>query len=218
MHRSVEVRRPVAAREAAWIRGGAHTLATLGVRPNHVSIASVGFAAIAGGCLVVSDQGSWAWRSGALLAAALCIQLRLLCNLLDGLLAIEGGLRTKSGVIFNELPDRFSDAIVIVCAGYAAGAIAWAPDLGWAVALLAVLTAYVRALGGASGAGEHFAGPMAKQQRMAVLTAACVLAPALATPFWHDGVLVLALFTIGAGSIVTIGRRTVRVIRTLEAS
>jgi hypothetical protein len=39
----------------------------------------------------------------------------------------------------------------------------------------AVLTAYVRVLGGSIGLEEHFCGPMAKPHRMAVLTAACLL-------------------------------------------
>ena len=40
---------------------------------------------------------------------------------------------------------------------------------------LAILTAYVRVLGGAIGTRQYFIGPMAKPQRMAVMTVACVL-------------------------------------------
>ena len=65
------------------------------------------------------------------LVAACCIQLRLLCNVLDGLLAIEGGLQTKSGAVFNELPDRLSDTVILVCAGYAVGEMPWVSALGW---------------------------------------------------------------------------------------
>ena len=39
--------------------------------------------------------------------------------MLDGMVAIEGGRQTKSGEIFNDLPDRIADALIFVCAGYA---------------------------------------------------------------------------------------------------
>jgi len=53
-----------------------------------------------------------------LLLAVAGIQGRLLCNMLDGMVAIEGGRQTKSGEIFNDLPDRVADAVIFVCAGY----------------------------------------------------------------------------------------------------
>lgn len=53
-----------------------------------------------------------------LLAAAM-IQGRLLCNLMDGLMAIEGNLKSASGEIYNDAPDRVSDALILVGAGYA---------------------------------------------------------------------------------------------------
>ena len=55
---------------------------------------------------------------------AVCgMQLRLLCNLFDGMVAIEGGFKTKAGEIFNELPDRFSDAFIFIGAAYSVPAI-----------------------------------------------------------------------------------------------
>jgi phosphatidylglycerophosphate synthase len=77
-----------------------------------------------------------------LLVGAAAVQLRLLCNLLDGLVAIEGGRGSATGELFNELPDRVSDVLALVAAGYAVTWVAWAPELGWAAALAAVLTAY----------------------------------------------------------------------------
>ena len=46
--------------------------------------------------------------------------------------------------------------------------------LGFAAALVAVFVAYVRALGASVGAGQCFLGPMAKPQRMALMTALAV--------------------------------------------
>lgn len=143
--------------------------------------------------------------------------MRLLCNLFDGMVAIEGGFKTKAGEIFNELPDRFSDAFIFIGAGYATQEFAWAPELGWAAAVLAVITAYVRALGASMGAGQHFLGPMAKQQRMALMTAACVIAAV--TPWFSPlaKIIPAALGIIAAGCLITIFRRCARIAREMES-
>ena len=57
----------------------------------------------------------------ALIATAACVQLRLVCNLLDGMVAIEGGKSTATGALFNEIPDRLADPLFLVPLGYAAG-------------------------------------------------------------------------------------------------
>src|SRR4029434_6543150 len=103
-------------------------------------------------------------------------QLRLLCNLLDGMLAVEEGLKSATGEIFNELPDRVADVVILVGAGYAVPGVPFMPALGWLAAVLALLTAYVRALAGSLGLTQHFVGPMAKQHRMFTLTVAALVA------------------------------------------
>ena len=139
---------------------------------------------MAGTGLWLAGETARDWRWSALLVVAVCgMQLRLLCNLFDGMVAIEGGFKTKSGEFFNELPDRFSDAFIFIGDGVIrAGLLPARGELGWAAAVLAMITAYVRALGASMGAGQHFIGPMAKQQRMALMTAACLIG-ALA-PVW----------------------------------
>ena len=97
----------------------------------------------------------------------------------DGMVAIEGGFQTKSGEIFNDFPDRVSDPIILICAGYAIQTVPGGVELGWLAGILAVMTAYTRTLAGASGAPQRFLGPMAKQHRMALLSAALVLAAAV---------------------------------------
>ncbi len=176
-------RRPLRSRDTKWAAAIAGSLSRAGVRPNTISVAGAVFAASAGVCLWLAGQASRDWHWSLLLILALCgMQLRLLCNLFDGMVAIEGGFKTTAGEIFNELPDRFSDAFIFIGAAYSMPEFAWTVELGWAAAVLAVITAYVRALGASMGAGQQFIGPMAKQQRMAVMTAACVVG-ALA-PVW----------------------------------
>jgi len=152
-----------------------------------------------------------------LVLAAVGIQGRLLCNMLDGMVAIEGGRQTKSGEIFNDLPDRIADAVIFICAGYAARSWAFGTEFGYIAAALAIFTAYVRMLGGASGLKQSFIGPMAKQHRMFTLTLACLLS-LFETAFAKSGtVLWVTLIVINLGCVVTIIRRTVRVARELEA-
>ncbi|MCY2928956.1 MAG: CDP-alcohol phosphatidyltransferase family protein [Planctomycetota bacterium] len=214
-----ENRRPIRARGAGWASRVARSLRLAGVRPNQISVASVVFAAGAGALLVVGGRGGPGQGAIAFLAAAVCIQLRLLCNLFDGMVAVEGGLKSKSGEIYNDLPDRLADPIILICAGYSlASRWPWGVELGALAALLAVLTAYVRLLGAAAGAGHDFSGPMAKQHRMAVMTAACLAAAAesLWGP-WPWPVLAVALAIVAAGCLVTAARRTVRIVRRLES-
>ncbi len=162
------------------------------------------------------------WLSAPISQAALVvlaiagIQGRLLCNLLDGMVAIEGGQRSRAGEIFNDLPDRISDPLIIVPAGYAITSLPYGAALGWLAALIAVLTAYVRVLGRSAGTPDFFAGPMAKQHRMAVLTVACALCAAGA--FWSlaQPILYVALLIIAAGGAATVVRRLVLILDALE--
>ena len=200
-------RRPIAARDAGWARRAAAALARSAVTPNQISVASVVFAG-AGAALLAR----WPAAPGLVLCA-LCVQLRLICNLLDGMVAMEGGKASAVGKIYNEFPDRIADSLLIVAAGYACGA-AW---LGWLGALLAALTAYVRVFGGSLGFTQDFRGPLAKQQRMAVLTIACLLAAA--ETYWHAErwALLTASAVIAGGAFVTCVTRTRAIAAQLRA-
>jgi len=210
-------RRPINARQTRWAAATARWLAGRGVTPNAISLASIGFAALAGGAFVLAGWFESPLGIGlSYFAAALAMQGRLLCNLFDGMVAVEGGRQTKSGEIYNELPDRFADAVIFVGAGFTDPACRWLPHLGWGAAVLALITAYVRTLGAAAGAGQCFQGPMAKQHRMALLTAAALGAIA-ALPWKQDrAVIAAALGLIIAGCAVTIARRCRTIVRTLE--
>lgn len=53
------------------------------------------------------------------LIAALGAQLRLTANMLDGMVALASRRDSKVGELYNEIPDRVSDAAVSIGAGYA---------------------------------------------------------------------------------------------------
>lgn len=217
MNQSVGARRPIKARDTRWAGAVAAFLARAGVKPNTISVFSAIFAGAAGSCLALTPQVGAISAVLLFVGAALGVQLRLLCNLFDGMVAVEGGFRTKSGEVFNELPDRFADAFILIGCAYAVPTIPCGLVFGWSAAVLAVITAYVRTLGAAAGAGQCFFGPMAKQHRMAVVTVAS-LAAGVAV-FWgaEEIILFLALGVLVAGMLITILRRTCWVVRTLEA-
>lgn len=208
-HPGSEARRPVKTRARGWARRLGAKLAALGVTPNAISLASVVFSALAAGAFIAIPLGSGSFSSGAaaraalLVAAGLCIQGRLLANMLDGLVAVESGRHTPTGELFNEIPDRIDDLLILTGAGLAIGTL-WGGVLGVTCAVLALLTAYLRLLAGSLGLPQHFSGPMAKPQRMAALTFVC-LAGAVevvvtGTPQWALGV---GLGVIAAGTLIT---------------
>lgn len=210
-------RRPIRARDSRWAAASAALLARRGIAPNTISCASVAFAALAGAALLALRFVTSPYAQAALFVVAIGgIQLRLLCNMLDGMVAIEGGRRTRSGDIFNDLPDRISDALIIVPAGYAITSLPFGPCLGWVAAVAALLTAYVRVLGHSAGAPDFFVGPMAKPHRMAALTVACAFCVPAAWWGVQQVILYAALMIIAVGGAMTVIRRVVLIIRALE--
>jgi phosphatidylglycerophosphate synthase len=205
-------------RDTKWANAIAGSFARAGIRPNAISVAGTLFAAGAGAGLWFAGHATQGWHWSVLLVLALCgMQLRLLCNLFDGMVAIEGGFKTKAGEIFNELPDRLSDAFIFIGAAYSVPDFVWTRELGWAAAVLAVITAYVRALGASMDAGQQFIGPMAKQQRMAVMTAACLIGAF--APLWPllAQIIPLALALVVIGCVATIFRRCHRIAQEMES-
>lgn len=199
-------RRPIAARRNVLVQRTSAWLVRSGVSPNAISLLSI----------VCAGAGAWAllgldWPWGPWLCAV-AIQSRLLCNLFDGMVAVEGGRGTPTGALYNEVPDRIADSVLLVALGYASGL----PWLGWLGALLAALTAYIRTLGGTLGQAQDFRGPFAKQQRMAVMTLACLLAPLEAWWLHMQYALPAAAWVVAAGALVTCGTRLRAIARRLE--
>lgn len=206
-------RRPLASRNTRWAQAIARFLAKRSVTPNHISQASMVAAASAGLAFWWAGHGEGVERTVMLLLAALFCQLRLLCNLFDGMVAVEGGKGAADGPFWNEFPDRVAD--VFILAG--AGAGIELPELGWAAAALAILTAYTRELGRSNGLPADFSGPMAKQHRMATITAAALIT--VLEPLWsgQDEILTIALMIIVVGCVITVLRRSWHIITQLKA-
>jgi len=207
-------RRYLKTREKPWAQALAKKVCDSGITPNAISVISVGFAITGAICFIYASEQASPWTATAMwFGAAASIQLRLLCNLLDGMVAIEGGKKSAVGGLYNEVPDRIADPLFLMAAGYSSDWVIklWDMPLGWVAAVLSLMTAYIRVLGGTLGVTQSFMGPMAKQHRMAVLTLACFGAIA---ELWlrKDGkppeiVMTVALAVIVVGSIITCWRR-----------
>lgn len=204
-----QTRRPLGSRNSAWARRLSGWAVTKGYTPNQISRASVGFAALGLVFYALSPFGPGILQFLWLILAAATVQARLVCNLIDGMVAIEGGQGAKDGPFWNEAPDRLSDLLLLVGAGIAAGN----PGLGTLAAALAIATAYLRELGRAEGFPPDFSGPLAKPQRMAVLTAGTLVAAVYAGA-WTINV---ALWIIVAGTALTIASRAMRLIKALNS-
>lgn len=215
MNKDVQDRRPVGTRDTRWAGRCARWLQRKGATPNGISLASMVFALLAAICFyLIFRSGSEALTRLAALGAIVGIQGRLLCNLFDGMVAVEGGQRSAVGALYNDMPDRISDSLILLGVGYGLTSLPLGPTLGWAAALLAMMTAYIRLLGGSCGLPQQFSGPMAKQHRMALLT--LVAAIALLVPHWGQTLFSLALWLIIAGSLYTCVRRTRQIVTVLR--
>jgi len=214
---ALPARRALATRNAGWAKALARRLARASIRPNAVSVASVVFAVCAGCAYCLAADVDDRARMMLLLLAAASIQLRLLCNLLDGMLAVEEGLKSKTGDIYNDLPDRIADIVILVGAGCSVRNLPLGMLLGWAAAVMAIFTAYVRLLGGSLGATQPFIGPMAKQHRMFALTIATLLSAVEAVLGLPLRAMRIGLAIIAAGSFVTAWRRTRRIVSEVNA-
>src|SRR5437763_8451096 len=211
-------RRPIATRNRKWAQAVTVWLASRNVSPNAISIAGMCACIVAGIALGLTSISDYRvlW-----LIAALGAQLRLTANMLDGMVAIASGRTSKIGELYNEFPDRISDAAVFIGAGFA-----WGGNvaLGYIATILAVFTAYVRAAGKIAGAPNEFCGPMAKQHRMLVVTIACLYA-AITPRFWQMiafgdlriGLMTLGLAVIVVGCVITVIRRVARITHALGA-
>ena len=210
----LNARRPLKVRDVKIVNKFARFLSSKNITPNQISVLSVVFAAFAAGCFLVFI---WEQHWWLLILAGLFIQCRLLCNLFDGMVAVEGGKSTKSGELFNDIPDRVADPLILVSAGYAIHVIGYGGELGWCAGLLAVMTAYIRTLSASMGAPVDFKGPMAKQHRMAVMTFACIFTAGEIVFLKTDYALLIALILICLGCVITCIRRTISAYRFLEA-
>lgn len=204
-------RRPLKSRGSAWAKNIASFLAGTGITPNQISILSV----VMSLCSLILFYFSQDHKYFLLLAAVF-IQLRLLCNLFDGMVAVEHKKKTASGDIFNDAPDRFADLFIIMGLSLSIRDLPYAIHIGWAASVFAIMTAYIRVLGRSVGTESYFIGPMAKQHRMFLITLTAIIEFGLSFTQVSFSLSYIILIIIFIGSLFTTFRRLNRIIKDKE--
>ena len=98
-------RRAIPQRSTGWDAKLADAMYAAKLTPNKVSVGSVIFALIGAAGLIVSGLVTTdAARAAWLMVTVVCIPLRLLLNMLDGMLAVEKGLHTPPGICSMRYP------------------------------------------------------------------------------------------------------------------
>lgn len=212
-------RRPLASRNTKWAMQLARYLASTSITPNQISYGSMLFAGIACLAFMVSVLYGGVPYAVCMLVAVVACQLRLICNLMDGMVAIEAGKQTPDGALWNEFPDRIADIVILVGLGFAAGD----PLLGWVAATAAVLVAYVRELGKGIDGIVEFTGPMAKPHRMALVSVGAILSAiaGLLIDVSESGgtsnqILLVVIYVLIGGCLITLWRRVKGILRRLD--
>lgn len=159
------------------------------ITPGQVTLAGIGFGALAGTALALLPAGA------AALACVPLLALRLAAANLDGGLARARGLSSPWGAVLNEVGDRAAELAVL--AGCFWLAPAW---LVLAAMLAATLPSWVALAGAAAGLGRMNGGPVGKTER-------CLLLAVLAAV---PGAAFAVLLMLAAGSVLTAVLRLAR--------
>jgi CDP-diacylglycerol--glycerol-3-phosphate 3-phosphatidyltransferase len=141
--------------------------ARTGIRPNHLTLAAIGVGGAAGAVVLAGA------RIPALLLLAPVLYLaRMALNAMDGLLAREHGMTSRTGTILNEIGDVVADALA-----YLPFALVL-PGASWLVVIVVVLglIGEVAALAGSDESGRRNDGPLGKSDRALAFGAVALLA------------------------------------------
>lgn len=195
-------------RENKFFQQLAQYLSKHNISANTISIYGMLFAVAAAIIAPLTHLGPGFSRFIWILIALLII-FRLIAGLIDGMVAHLQRTATKTGLLFNEIPDRISDLAIFIGLGFAAGG---SVVLGFLAAIAALLTAYIRDLVHIAGAPNIYHGIMGKPQRL-FLTILMALYLGV-TPFsWHPtlgnsfGLVAIILLFIFVGALFTCYQR-----------
>ncbi|WP_049980504.1 CDP-alcohol phosphatidyltransferase family protein [Halolamina rubra] len=141
----------------------------LGLTPDGVSVIAFGFAGAAGAAFALAGGQGPLWLY---LAASLFVFANGWLDLVDGALARELGTDSKGGDLLDHVLDRYADVLII--AGLAAGADAWA--LGLLAVTGVLLTSYLGTQIQAVGLGREYGGLLGRADRLALVGVVGVVA------------------------------------------
>ena len=209
MDKESSSRRPIASRDSGWAKRTAAFLAKKGFTPNFISILSIAFAFISLLAFFL-DYKAIGNHIVNMTLVIVGVQGRLIMNLLDGMVAVEHNKKSPVGGIFNEVPDRITDSLILFGVGLLAKQLPYGMDLAYIAIALSIATAYIRTLGASLNCGHHFLGPMAKQHRMALIIVGCIIGT------WYVPVFYYLLIVMNIGLVITCYRRLAKVYTLLQ--
>jgi CDP-diacylglycerol--glycerol-3-phosphate 3-phosphatidyltransferase len=127
------------------------------VTPNQITLVALLGSFVAGAlCLQAAQNLLW------LLILPLWLFIRMALNALDGMLARDFDLKSRLGMILNEVGDIVSDGVLYLPLAFVNH------DALWPIVLFvlgSVLTEFCGVLGAAMGTTRHYEGPMGKSDR-----------------------------------------------------
>ena len=173
----------------ALLRPLAQRLLAAAITPNAVTLAALVLSLAMGAALALWPASVW-----TLAAVPFALLLRMALNALDGMMAREGGLASKLGLVLNETGDILADGAIYLPFALALGA---HPLLVGGFVLLAAASEAAGLAGVATGAGRRYDGPLGKSDRAAAIGALAIVA-ALGVPLatWIDWLFaIFAAFT-----------------------
>ena len=197
-------RREVTSRDTKCANRAALWLANMNISPNTISVLSIVFSVLT----LISfylDSVNYLNHLIAMVLAVVGVQGRLIMNLLDGMVAIEYNKKSLVGGLYNEVPDRISDTLIIFGTGLLVAKYKFGMDLAYFAIILSAFTAYIRTLGASLNSPHFFSGPMAKQHRMALITISCVIG------IWYLPIFYFALIIMNVGLLITCARRLYKI-------
>jgi CDP-diacylglycerol--glycerol-3-phosphate 3-phosphatidyltransferase len=131
-----------------------------GFTPNSLTILAL-LLSLAMGCYSLYGD-----RQLALLLLPLCLLLRMALNALDGMMARQFNMQSKTGAVLNEMADVLSDIVL-----YYPLYVLFGMDQVWIMwfLLLSVFNEFAGLLGQAMGGARRYDGPMGKSDRALVV-------------------------------------------------
>ena len=142
-------------------------MAAAGITANQVTIAAALLSLLVG-LLIWRDPYSATW----LLLVPVVLFVRMALNAVDGMLAREHAMQSKSGAILNEVGDVVSDAALYLPLALIPGV---DPLLVCTAVVLALIGEMTGVLGQTIGASRRYDGPMGKSDRALWLGLLCLL-------------------------------------------
>jgi CDP-diacylglycerol--glycerol-3-phosphate 3-phosphatidyltransferase len=144
-----------------------HALFRAGITPNQVTCAAALASMAYGLWMLCASASAWPY-----LLLPLFLLLRMALNAIDGMLARQYQLQSRTGAILNEVGDVVADAFLYAPFCVLPGA---SLALGATLLLLCLLTEFVGLLGHVTGAGRRYDGPLGKSDRAFVFGALALL-------------------------------------------